>query len=192
MTPWPTSIHLWHSLAFPCPPCLSDFNLSWSVLNSPHIFMFSQMIWNGCKIVGFEWKRRHLWWRKQREEFINFSTFPCVDNFSLYRVMKIGMLLIWFPRTQPICCWMSDLDQFACLCRTQEWHTTRADQKAHRCPKAEVAVQHCIATQNVFAHKKVKKWCLTVRSYLDLSIQYKTIQNFSIRFQECPYNSKWF
>ena len=127
LTPWPTSIHLWHSLAFPCPPCLSDFNLSWSVLNSPHIFMFSQMIWNGCKIVGFEWKRRHLWWRKQREEFINFSTFPCVDNFSLYRVMKIGMLLIWFPRTQPICCWMSDLDQFACLCRTQEWHTTRAD-----------------------------------------------------------------
>ena len=39
LTPWPTSIHLSHSLAFPGPPCLSDFNLSWSVFNSRNIFL---------------------------------------------------------------------------------------------------------------------------------------------------------
>ena len=113
---------------------------------------------------------------KAKRGFYQLFNFSLCGQLFINRVMKIGMLLIWFPRPQPTCCWKSDGDQFACLCRTQEWHTTRADQKAHRCPKAEVAMQHCIATQNVFAHKKVKKLCLTVRSYLDLSIQYKTFQ----------------
>ena len=91
---------------------------------------------------------------KAKRGIYQLFNFSLCGQLFINRVMKIGMLLIWFPRPQPTCCWKSDGDQFACLCRTQEWHTTRADQKAHRCPKAEVAMQHCIATQNVFAHKK--------------------------------------